>query len=396
MKKILHTAVIPAAVAATMMLAACGGDSSSNSSNVEREEDESSSSVEESSSSTDEEESSSSKADLPKETRAATLEDLEKNLYLGKMFGTDVYLATGAKVGVFSLWIPDTAWVAVRSEFKDGVLEYSTANGAFMGVSVPVADSLQAFFEKGGKFQFVVNEKDSLQYSLNDGKYVTVTKADVMVQGNMISKGEDLRGKKLTCKSGDTSRVYSFYKGRFLAEESVGDSSSWSAGYYDIQRSRLLMLPEFFNKSAHALTTAYLSSDYEMRLATGGSSKCESSEFKYSEISRDSIAAASGWVSDEGGLNWMLKLPSSKSKLFTVSGTNMGDPAEYREGRWDIYGDLLLFINTTCSEPRKAVCPSGVKGIVSDFKPNEGFTYKHDDTTSSPKLPTKWTAPVME
>ena len=74
------SAVISSAFAISLMLAACGSDD--NSSNVERGDDDSSSSVEESSSST-EKSSSSKEADGPKGTRAATLEDLEKNMSLG-------------------------------------------------------------------------------------------------------------------------------------------------------------------------------------------------------------------------------------------------------------------------------------------------------------------------
>ena len=125
MKKSFGLAIWPAAVAATTMFAACGSDD--NSSNVEREEG-ASSSVEATSSSS-EESSSSEKREVPEGTRAATLDDLQKNMALGKMFGSDIYLATGAKLGVFSIWIPDTAWIAVHSEFKDGVLDHGDRYG---------------------------------------------------------------------------------------------------------------------------------------------------------------------------------------------------------------------------------------------------------------------------
>ena len=212
------SAVVTSAFAMSLMLAACGSDD--NSSNVERDEG-SSSSVTESSSSVDEESSSSAAPELPKGLRAATLDDLEKNMTLGEMFGTQIYLAAGAKQGVFSIWIPDTAWIAVRSDFENGVIEYGTSNGSYMGIKSKASDEMQKFFEKSGKLQFVVKDEKKLQVSINDGDYIDVEKANVPVSSNWISDGTQLQGVKLSCKSGDTKQVYSFYKGRYVVEETV-------------------------------------------------------------------------------------------------------------------------------------------------------------------------------
>ena len=181
---------VASAFAMSLMLAACGSDD--NSSNVERGED-SSSSVKESSSSV-EESSSSAAPELPKGLRAATLEDLEKNMTLGEMFGTQIYLAAGAKQGVFSIWIPDTAWIAVRSDFENGVIEYGKSNGSFMGIDSKASDDMQKFFEKSGKLQFVVKDEKKLQVSINDGDYIDVEKANVPVSTNWISDGTQLQG----------------------------------------------------------------------------------------------------------------------------------------------------------------------------------------------------------
>lgn len=384
MKKSFGLAIWPAAVAATMMFAACGSDD--NSSNVEREEG-ASSSVEATSSSS-EESSSSEKREVPEGTRAATLDDLQKNMALGKMFGSDIYLATGAKLGVFSIWIPDTAWIAVHSEFKDGVLEYGKSNGSIMATATAVSDSLTAFFEKGGKIEFVV-KGEKLQYSINGGDYADVEKADVKTSSNWLSDGTKLHGVRLSCKNDDAKQTYSFYKGRYVVEESIGDSSFWSAGFYDIQRSHLLMTPVFFNKSAYSLVSGQVSSDFNLSMDTGAEIKCEKTTFMFDEVDRDSIAKE--WVADADGVDWTLKLKTSGE--YALDATKGKNSEDVRSGKWDIYGDILFLKNSSCQSPSK--CAKSVKGAVEGFDSQKGFTYKHDDS-STPVMPKDWTLPQYE
>lgn len=384
MKKSFGLAIWPAAVAATMMFAACGSDD--NSSNVEREEG-ASSSVEATSSSS-EESSSSEKREVPEGTRVATLDDLQKNMALGKMFGSDIYLATGAKLGVFSIWIPDTAWIAVHSEFKDGVLEYGKSNGSIMATATAVSDSLTAFFEKGGKIEFVV-KGEKLQYSINGGDYADVEKADVKTSSNWLSDGTKLHGVRLSCKNDDAKQTYSFYKGRYVVEESIGDSSFWSAGFYDIQRSHLLMTPVFFNKSAYSLVSGQVSSDFNLSMDTGAEIKCEKTTFMFDEVDRDSIAKE--WVADADGVDWTLKLKTSGE--YALDATKGKNSEDVRSGKWDIYGDILFLKNSSCQSPSK--CAKSVKGAVEGFDSQKGFTYKHDDS-STPVMPKDWTLPQYE
>ena len=384
MKKSFGLAIWPAAVAATMMFAACGSDD--NSSNVEREEG-ASSSVEATSSSS-EESSSSEKREVPEGTRVATLDDLQKNMALGKMFGSDIYLATGAKLGVFSIWIPDTAWIAVHSEFKDGVLEYGKSNGSIMATATAVSDSLTAFFEKGGKIEFVV-KGEKLQYSINGGDYADVEKADVKTSSNWLSDGTKLHGVRLSCKNDDAKQTYSFYKGRYVVEESIGASSFWSAGFYDIQRSHLLMTPVFFNKSAYSLVSGQVSSDFNLSMDTGAEIKCEKTTFMFDEVDRDSIAKE--WVADADGVDWTLKLKTSGE--YALDATKGKNSEDVRSGKWDIYGDILFLKNSSCQSPSK--CAKSVKGAVEGFDSQKGFTYKHDDS-STPVMPKDWTLPQYE
>ena len=388
MKKAFGSMIFPATVAASMMFAACGSDD--NSSNVERD-DGVSSSIEESSSSeaSDEKSSSSKEADAPKGTREATLDDLEKNMYLGKMFGTDVYLATGSKQGVFSIWIPDSAWIAVRSDFKNGELEYGKSNGSYMGTDAKSANEMQKFFEKSGKLKFIVNEKDQLQVSVNDGEYVDVEKANVTTSKNWLSDASDLQGVKLTCKDGDKKLDYTFYKGRYLVEESKGDSSNWYAGYYDIQRSQLLMLPVFFENPVASMATAQVSPEFNLTMVTGLSLDCNKKTFKLKEV--DSKKLEGEWIAPDGGLDWILKL--NKDGSYSVVAKSGRQTSLERSGAWTVYGDQLFLQNTRCSDLDE--CASAVKGTVEGLDPKSGFTYKHNDVSSA-AFPEDWTVPQYE
>ena len=388
MKKTFGSMFFPATVAALMMFAACGSDD--NSSNVERD-DGVSSSIEESSSSeaSDEKSSSSKEADAPKGTREATLDDLEKNMYLGEMFGTDVYLATGSKQGVFSIWIPDSAWIAVRSDFKNGVLEYGKSNGSYMGTDAKSANEMQKFFEKSGKLKFIVNEKDQLQVSVNDGDYVDVEKANVTTSTNWLSEASNLQGVKLTCKDGDKTQDYTFYKGRYLVEETKGDSSNWYAGYYDIQRSQLLMLPVFFENPVASMATAQVSSDFNLTMVMGQKLDCKKKTFKLKEL--DSKKLEGEWIAPDGGLDWILKL--NKDGSYSVVAKSGRQTSLERSGSWTVYGDQLFLQNKKCSDLDE--CASAVKGTVEGLDPKSGFTYKHNDVSSA-AFPSDWTVPQYE
>lgn len=388
MKKAFGSVIFPATVAATMMFAACGSDD--NSSNVERDDGVSSSIEESSSSETSDEKSSSSKeADAPKGTREATLDDLEKNMYLGEMFGTDVYLATGSKQGVFSIWIPDSAWIAVRSDFKNGVLEYGKSNGSYMGTDAKSANEMQKFFEKSGKLKFIVNEKDQLQVSVNDGDYVDVEKANVTTSTNWLSEASNLQGVKLTCKDGEKTQDYTFYKGRYLVEETKGDSSNWYAGYYDIQRSQLLMLPVFFENPVASMATAQVSPDFNLTMVTGQKLDCKKKTFKLKEL--DSKKLEGEWIAPDGGLDWILKL--NKDGSYSVVAKSGRQTSLERSGSWTVYGDQLFLQNTRCSDLDE--CASAVKGTVEGLDPKSGFTYKHNDVSSA-AFPEDWTVPQYE
>ncbi|SHK36128.1 hypothetical protein [Fibrobacter sp. UWEL] len=389
MNKVFKKSLWASACVSAMFLSACG-DSSSTSSNVEKEVGPSSS-VESSSSAEEPSSSSVSNIDVPEGTRVATLADLEKNMLLGEMFGTKVYLATGAKHDVYSIWVPDTAWIGFHSEFKDGTITFGKDNGYYAGIDgEKVTEEMGKFFEKGGSISFVVNSEDKLQFALNGGDYQDVEVAKVAVSKNAISNGDDLTGLKLECKDGDSQVSYTFYEGRFLQESEGENGLEWAAGYYDIQRSKLLMMQTFFNTKAYVpLMTMTVDSDYNLTSVTGTAYKCSKSSFKFESIDADKIAGE--WVADDDGLDWTLTL--KKSGDYSVEAKKAGNSEELKSGYWDIYGDLLVLRNRSCLNPDK--CVSAVKGVVSNFDPESGFDFDHSDT-NTPAVPKTWTVQQYE
>ena len=383
MNKNLGKIFLTASLASVLGITACG-DSSSASSNVEREED--SSSSEAKSSSSVDVSSSSVDEKLPKGARLATLDDLQKNISLGKMFGTTAYLATGAKHDVFSIWVPDTAWVGFYSEFKDGTITFGNGNGYYAGIDGnKVTDAVAKFWEKGGSLRFIVNDKEQLQYSLDGADYVDTEIAKVSVSGNVLSDGDKLDGLQLTCKNGKDEVTYTFYEGRFFQESEGENGLEWYAGYYDIQRSKLLLLPAFYNTKGYVpLSTMAVSADYNITSITGAAYTCTKSEFDYEGISEQDIAGE--WASEKGGLDWTLTL--EKGGSYQVQANKVGATEELKSGNWSVYGDQLLLRNKKCLHPDK--CVTAVRGKVTLDKKGGGFEYEHSDT-GTPEVPTVWT-----
>lgn len=391
MNKVFKKSLWASACVSAMLLSACG-DSSSTSSNVEKG-DGSSSSVENASSSSAEEVSSSSVSDIdvPEGGRVATLADLEKNISLGNLFGTKAYLATGAKHDVYSIWVPDTAWIGFYSEFKDGTITFGNGNGYFVGVDGDkVTEAMGEFWKKGGSISFVVNSEDKLQFSVNGGDFQDAEVAKVAVSKNAVSNGDDLKGLKLKCKNGDDEVAYTFYEGRFLQETEGEDGLEWAAGYYDIQRSKLLMMPAFFNTKGYVpLTTMTVDSDYNLVSLSGDTYKCSKSSLDFESIAASKIAGE--WVADGEGLDWTLTLMENGD--YSVEAKKAGNTEELKSGMWDIYGDLLVLKNKSCLYPSK--CVSAVKGVVSHFDAESGFDFDHTDS-NSPAVPKTWTVQQYE
>lgn len=394
MKKYLLCAGL---LAASISLVACGGSSSP--SDTEDDILSSANDKDESSSSKEPESSSSLDVDLPKGARVATLDDLERNMTLTDMFGRDIYLATGEKTGLFSFWIPDTAWIAVPSDFKDGLLKFSTGAITSIKIENETISSMEKLVEKDSdhSMQFIVNEDDQLQYSLDGGEYKDVGETSVKKNSSVVSNGDSLASKTLFCKTGEgTYTEYDFYKGRYVATDVVRNAKqtndslvSWSAGYYDIHRGKLLMRPLFYSASVYALVSASVSSDYETMTISSNEYSCTLEVLKYNEVPAADLEGE--WESDEGGLNWSLDMRADRT--FEVKAFKGNENKALKQGTWDVYGNQLLMKVTGCMTGQK--CAPAVKGPVSKWKAGSFFNYGNSDSFDSP-IPEDWTAPEYE
>jgi hypothetical protein len=350
-----------------------------------------------SSSSKEAKSSSSVSEDIPKGARAATLDDLERNMKLKDMFGRDIYLATGEKHGLFSFWIPDTAWIAVPSDFKDGVISFSSGAITSIKIENKAIESMEELVEKDSdhSMRFIVNEDDQLQYSLDGGKYKDVSEATVKKNSSVISNGDSLASKTLFCKTGEeTYTEYDFYKGRYVATD-VKDSGksnrsvvSWSAGYYDIHRGKLLMRPLFYSAPVYALVSASVSSDYKTLTISAEDVSCTLSELKYNEVPAADLEGE--WESDEDGLTWSLDMRADRT--FEVKAFKGNENKALKQGIWDVYGNQLLMKMTGCLGGK---CTPAVIGSVSKWKAGSFFDYGNSDP-DDPSIPESWNAPEYE
>lgn len=393
MKKYLLCAGL---LAASISLVACGGSSSP--SDTEDDILSSANDKDKSSSSEEPESSSSLDVDLPKGARVATLDDLERNMTLTDMLGRDIYLATGEKTGLFSFWIPDTAWIAVTSDFKDGLLKFSTGAITSIKIENDAISSMEKLVEKDSdhSMQFIVNEDDQLQYSLDGGDYKDVTEASVKKNSSVLSNGDSLTSKTLFCKTGeDTYTKYDFYKGRYVATDVVRNAKqtndslvSWSAGYYDIHRGKLLMRPLFYPGSVYELVSASVSSDYETMTVMSNEISCTLEVLKYNEVPAADLEGE--WESDEGGLNWSLDMRADRT--FEVKAFKGSENKAFKQGTWDVYGNKLLMKVTGCLGGK---CTPAVIGSVSKWEAGSFFNYGNSDP-DDPSIPEDWTAPEYE
>ena len=390
-----HSFILAGCAALALTLGACGDSKSPTDS-----DDILSSATDKdgSSSSTEPESSSSFEIDLPKGARVATLDDLEKNMTLKGLFGRDIYLATGEKHGLFSFWIPDTAWIAAPSDFKDGVIKFSSGAITSIKIDYDVISKMEKLVEKDSdhSINFIVNEDDELQYSLDGGEYKDVGETSVKKNSSVVWNGDSLASKELFCKTGEnTFTGYSFYKGRYVATDVVRNDKktndslvSWSAGYYDIHRGKLLMRPLFYSAPVYALVSASVSSDYKTLTISAEDVSCTLSELKYNEVPAADLEGE--WESDEGGLTWSLDMRTDRT--FEVKAFKGNENKALKQGTWDVYGNQLLMKVTGCLGGK---CTPAVMGSVSKWKAGSFFNYGNSDR-DDPPIPEDWIAPEYE
>lgn len=364
----------------------CGDDSSSDT-GVDRE-DVSSSSVKAKSSSSKAQSSSSKKLDDG--SRAATLDDLSKNMVLD-IDGHEVHLSTGSKQGLFAFWVlgskvgePDSGKVIAISDFKDGVISLSKENTATSIITT--LDENYFLYKMAAKKEiaFIVDSTKTLLYSVDGGKKKEVKVEQVSLGKSTINKMEELAGKAITCKTGDTVDVYKFFDGRFVINHSEGKKESIAGGYADIQRGKLLMLPQFYNWRLQQVFSLSVSSSFDLGLG-----ECSAESFKASTIKAADISGSWYSYDKDANVDWSLVL--NKDMTFDLLGNN--GEAVIKNGDWDVYGDVLFLGPTACNDP--STCEHAIGGVVEDFEKGKGFTYKHGNK-EKPALPTEWVVPDLE
>ena len=406
-----HSFLLAFTVAASLSLFACGDDSSSSPNNVDKDTIESSADngdnpdssggkTPDSSSSEEDNPESSSSAEEKDGIREATLDDLQKNMVIKDMFGTDIVFSAGSKKGLFAFFLPgedyDSAWVVVHSDFKKGAIEFNNSNASYATIgSEGTVKSMKELVTEKASMSFIVKnvDEDSTLLCVFKGDTLEVQTTKVKVNATLITDGTSLKGKRLTCKDDNLTNVFSFFDGsyvKFLVKES--DTTHWNAGYYDILRGKFFALTQHTDSMA-MLLTADLSTSYTMTSVSGAKSECSDAELKYTGI--DSEKIASEWDAVDGELSWTMNLKTDGT--FAIRANEGRD--EIRNGEWSVFGDYLVLQSKECSN---VACKAEIIGQVTDFDAAKGFTYSHwpsypkDGENNGNELPSKWTAAVYE
>lgn len=381
--------VLAGCLAASLTFFGCGDDSSSNSgSGVDREDVSSSSEKGDLSSSSKEEASSSSKK-AKDEFRAATLDDLSKNMAL-EIDGHEVHLSAGVKQGLFTFWVlgkngdPDTGRVVVVSDFEDGVISLNENNSAPAVINTLDKNYFLYKMAKEKKVSFFVDTSDVLLYSVDDGSKKEVQKEQVAVSKSSINKMEEMVGKAITCKSGDTTEVYKFFNGRYVLNRTEGKTERFAGGYADIQRGTLFLKPEITSWPQPQIAMLTVSSKYDLGLG-----ECSVKDFDFSEIKAEDLVNDWYGFDEAENLDWNLSL--NKDKTFEMKAN--GGFAAQKKGVWDVYGNELFLHVNACNDPDS--CENAIGGALENFKKGDGFTFKHINK-ESPAIPTEWSVPEVE
>lgn len=357
--------------------------------------DSSSSTKDDSNSSSSEAPESSSSIVLPEGTRAAKLSDLQKNHEL-KLFDQTVYMSTGSKKGVVALRIPDEMWAVTYTDFANGVVSFDTLN---TGMEYVKTDAVSKILEKrkaGFKISFVLDKDSTVLYSVDGSEYSEAVKASVATQKGKVSKADSIKNKIYECADGDTTKVYRFFDGSYIYENSVGDKVvNWHAGRYDIQRSTLLMIPFYYVGEVRALYNHSVGTDNTITKISGGTLNCtvEGIEYEY-EKAEDFVGE---WVAKKDGLDWTFTLTADgTSKLEAREGTKT---VERKTGTWEIYGYYMVIDNNTflnASSITTAIYGQLQTGPVDrETGKISGFSFIHNDP-DEPHIPTSFDAPEYD
>jgi hypothetical protein len=334
--------------------------------------------------------SSSSSVDVPQGAKAAKLEDLDKNIELN-LFGQKVFLSTGSKQGVIALRIPDELWIVTYTDFANGEVKFVEKNVGVLYSDTDAAKVIKDKLTDGFKLSFIVDKDGKVKYAVNDSKdYSESVATKVSITAGKVSKAEDLKNKVYNCTDGDTTKVFNFYDGTYILEKKLsGKVVDWFAGNYDVQRSTLLMLPQFFTGKVYSLYNFSVGSeDHKISDSNGESMPCTVEAKTVKAVEKAQLVG--DWQAYEDGVSWELSVSENgEYKFLAYEGTKN---VEHKKGVWSIYGDNLLMRNTGCLNT--STCSTIFRGTIEKQTAN-GFTFKHDDT-NTPHIPFEWSVAQVE
>lgn len=345
-------------------------------------------------------EESSSSVVLPEGTRAAKLEDLQKNYEL-KLFDQTVYLSTGSKQGVLALRIPDELWVVTYTDFAGGVVSFKKDKAGLQYSETDAVKKIIGKMDAGFKISFVVkeadnaDEDDTILYSVDGGDYSEAIKASVAVQKSKVSKAETIQKKIYECADGDSTRTFKFFDGSYVYETSVdGQVVNWNAGRYDIQRSTLLMIPLYYVGSSRTMFTYSVGTDNKITAYNGESMDCtvEDVEYEY-ENAKDFVGE---WVKTQDGVDWTFTLKADgTSKLEAFEGSKR---VELKSGTWEVYGYYMVMDYKTLLRTGSTTSTYGqlqTGPIDRETGKISGFSFIHHDK-DTPRIPYSFEAPEYD
>ncbi len=367
----------------SLALVAC----SDSSSNASRESD---------SSSSEKNISSSSSSETP--DAGFDTENLLPNMDLGSKFGTNLWLSAG-KNGLYSLWFVDSAnagisygTVVSHADLSDGVLAFDSTSGYVFATSHAKGDSVLAWIQSGIRLEFSM-EDSTLMVKIDDAEPVAVKKATRQVESGYLAKSDSLVGKVLEWSDGDSSSIYRFYRNGEYVREVTGKSSSFEAGYYDVHRQHLLVLPVYFS--------GYVSILYSYTAKeNGGSYELDNDiskrNYSVSSMTVDypdkSLLSKAGWSSESNDtLRWTLAFDGEGYTIRAKTGLNENTTKIQREGAWAVFGDHLVLSVEKCAAAKKLECPAVEHGTLSKVE-ESSFEFENSDTSDEYAAPKIWTA----
>lgn len=376
LKKLFPTLLSLPLIAA---LAACSDSSSS----ADRDIDSSSSGAKSSAAA----ESSSSVFDT---------DDLMTNMDLGKKFGTRLWLTAG-KNGLYSLWFIDTTnaetsygTLVTHADLASGVLTFDSTCGTSYATNNALGDSVLAWQKRGIQLEFSV-ENSVTMVSINGADPVEIKKATRQIDGDYLSKAETLEGTILEWNAGDSVSTYRFFRNGKYLRTAKFSSEIFEAGYYDVHRQRLLLLPDFFAGYISTLTS------FEAKIGDGGyvlDNQTSAREYRSSSLSVEypdvSILTKSAWSSESNDtLKWTLSFDGSE---YSLSGrTGLNNIKIIRSGDWNVFGDYLVLRVKGCQANGEIKCPSVEYGQIADVE-ESGFIFDNSNPDDEYSAPEKWTA----